>query len=485
MFRTDSLSMSRCYVDGLWVEAQDGRTIAVSNPASGETIGTVPKAGLEETRRAIAAAHQAFGAWRDRTSEDRSSLLRRWAALVVQRQEELAVLMTREQGKPLAESRAEIAYAASYIDWFAEEARRVYGDVIPSPWSDRQLLTLKEPIGVCAAITPWNFPSAMIARKAAPALAAGCTMVVKPATQTPLSALALARLSEMAGIPPGVLNVVTGSATEIGGELTGHPTVRKVSFTGSTEIGRLLAAQCAPTLKKLSLELGGNAPFIVFEDADLEAAVRGAMASKFRNTGQTCVCTNRFLVHEAVHDRFAAMLAAAMAELRPGDGTEPGVTQGPLIDRSALEKVEALVADAMRRGAKVRAGGRRHALGGTFYEPTLITDVSIGAEIAREEAFGPVASLFRFRTEAEAVTMANDTEYGLAAYFYTRDLGRAWRVSRQLEYGMVAVNSGILSTAVAPFGGVKQSGYGREGGRQGIDEYVQSKYVCMGVEQGT
>jgi succinate-semialdehyde dehydrogenase/glutarate-semialdehyde dehydrogenase len=397
-------------------------------------------------------------------------------------QEELATLMTLEQGKPLTESRGEIAYAASYIDWFAEEGRRVNGEVIPSPWNDKQLLAVKEPVGVCAAITPWNFPSAMITRKAAPALAAGCTIVVKPASQTPLSALALARLSELAGIPAGVFNVVTGSASAIGGELTGHPAVRKLSFTGSTEIGRTLAAQCAPTLKKLSLELGGNAPFIVFEDADLDAAVSGAIASKYRNTGQTCVCTNRILVQDAVYDAFAEKMAKAVRELQVGNGMKPGVTQGPLIDENALAKVEQLVADAQRKGGRIVTGGRRHALGGTFYEPTLIADAGADMDIAREEAFGPVAPMFRFLTEADAVRMANDTEYGLAAYFYSRDLSRAWRVSRQLEYGMVAINSGILSTAVAPFGGVKQSGYGREGSRHGIDEYMHLKYLCMGLE---
>ncbi len=477
-----SLTMSQCYVDGQWIAASDGLSIAVSNPATGEVVGRVPALGAEETRLAIEAAARALGPWRNRTADDRSSLLRRWSELVMANQEELATLMTLEQGKPLAESRGEIAYAASYIDWFAEEGRRVYGEVIPSPWTGKQLLAVKEPVGVCAAITPWNFPSAMITRKVAPALAAGCCIVVKPASQTPLSALALARLSELAGIPPGVFNVVTGSASAIGGELTSHPTVRKLSFTGSTDIGRKLAAQCAPTLKKLSLELGGNAPFIVFEDADLDAAVIGAIASKYRNTGQTCVCTNRILVHDAVYDAFAEKMAKAVRELRVGNGTDPGVTQGPLIDEKALFKVQELVADAQRKGGRIVTGGRRHALGGTFYEPTLIADASEDMDIASEEAFGPVAPMFRLRTEAEAVRMANDTEYGLAAYFYSRSLARAWRVSGQLEYGMVAINSGVLSTAVAPFGGVKQSGYGREGSRHGIDEYMHLKYLCMGLE---
>jgi len=478
----DSLSMSDCYIDGQWIAAPEGLTIAVTNPANGQLVGRVPALGREEARRAVDAAARAFAPWRDRPAEDRGKLLRRWAELMMAHQEELATLMTREQGKPLAESRGEIAYAASYVEWFAEEARRVDGEVIPSPWRGKQLLVVKEPVGVCAAITPWNFPSAMITRKAAPALAAGCTIVVKPASQTPLSALALARLAELAGIPPGVFNVITGSASAIGGELTSNPTVRKLSFTGSTEVGRTLAAQCAPTLKKLSLELGGNAPFIVFEDADLDAAVTGAIASKYRNAGQTCVCTNRILVQDTVYDAFVQKLSRAVSELRVGDGLETGVTQGPLIDESALAKIEQLIEDARNKGGRVVAGGRRHSLGGTFYEPTLVTEASEDMQIAREEAFGPVAPVFRFRDEADAVRMANDTEYGLAAYFFTRDLARAWRVSGQLEYGMVGINSGILSTAVAPFGGVKQSGYGREGSRHGIDEYVHLKYLCMGLE---
>jgi succinate-semialdehyde dehydrogenase/glutarate-semialdehyde dehydrogenase len=473
--------MSQCWLDGRWVDAADGGTIEVRNPASGERVGRVPKLGVDETRQAIAAAERALGSWRDRTADDRARLMRRWADLVMAQQEELALIMTLEQGKPLAEARAEIAYAASYIEWFAEEARRVYGDVIPSPWVDRQLIAVKEPVGVCAAVTPWNFPAAMITRKVAPALAAGCTIIVKPASQTPLSALALARLAEQVGIPAGVLQVITGSAAAIGGELTRSPVVRKLSFTGSTEVGRTLAAQCAPTLKKLSLELGGNAPFIVFDDADLDAAVQGVIASKYRNTGQTCVCTNRILVQDSVADAFAEKLAVAVKALKVGHGTEPGVVQGPLIDAAALEKVEELVADALAQGARLLTGGKRHALGGTFYEPTLLADVSPHAKLAQEEIFGPVAPLFRFTSEEEAVRMANDTEFGLAAYFYSRDLTRVWRVSRRLEYGMVGINSGVLSTAVAPFGGVKQSGYGREGSRHGIDEYVQLKYLCMGI----
>jgi succinate-semialdehyde dehydrogenase/glutarate-semialdehyde dehydrogenase len=479
---SSSLRKSACWLDGRWVGAADGQAIPVNNPATGELVGQVPRLGAAETRQAIAAAERALGPWRERTADDRARLLRCWADLVMAHQEELARIMTLEQGKPLAEARGEIAYAASYIEWFAEEARRVYGDVIPSPWTDRQLIAVKEPVGVCAAITPWNFPAAMITRKVAPALAAGCTIIVKPASQTPLSALALAGLAEQAGIPGGVFQVITGSADAIGAELTRSPVVRKLSFTGSTEVGRTLAAQCAPTLKKLSLELGGNAPFIVFDDADLDAAVQGVIASKYRNTGQTCVCTNRVLVQGSVYDAFADKLAAAVMVLKVGNGVEPDVVQGPLIDRAALDKVGELVADAVAKGARVLTGGQRHPKGGTFYEPTVLADVRPNAKLAREEIFGPVAPLFRFESEVEAVRMANDTEFGLAAYFYSRDLARVWRVARQLEYGMVGINSGALSTAVAPFGGVKQSGYGREGSRHGIDEYVQLKYLCMGTK---
>ena len=474
------LLRAQCYIGGQWLDADDAATIDVTNPADGRLLATVPRAGTAETRRAIRAAQAAFEVWREQTAEVRSRFLRRWFELLLAHQEDLAVIMTMEQGKPLAEARGEIAYAASYIEWFAEEGKRLYGDVVPSPWSDKRIVVLKEPVGVCAAITPWNFPSAMITRKVAPALAAGCTVIVKPASQTPLSALALAELAERAGIPPGVINVVTGSAAQIGGELTADPAVRKLSFTGSTEVGRTLAAQCAPTLKKLSMELGGNAPFIVFDDADIDAAVQGAIASKFRNTGQTCVCTNRFLVQSGVYDEFAEKLAAAVVELRVGQGLEPDVHQGPLIDHPALDKVEELVADALERGAGLVTGGRRHALGGTFYEPTVLRDVTPSMAIAREEIFGPVASLFRFETEAEAVALANDTEYGLAAYFYANDLRRVWHVAERMAYGMVGINTGILSTAVAPFGGVKQSGMGREGSRYGIEDYVHTKYLCMG-----
>jgi succinate-semialdehyde dehydrogenase/glutarate-semialdehyde dehydrogenase len=475
-----ALLKARCYIAGVWVDADDGRTIEVTNPANGAVLGTVPRAGAPETRRAIEAAQSAFEAWREQPAEVRASYLRRWYELILAHQDDLAIIMTMEQGKPLAEARGEIAYAASYIEWFAEEGKRVYGDVVPSPWIDRRILVLKEPVGVCAAITPWNFPSAMITRKVAPALAAGCAVVVKPASQTPLSALALAELASRAGIPAGVLNVVTGSAAAIGGELSANPLVRKLSFTGSTEVGRVLAAQCAPTLKKLSMELGGNAPFIVFEDADLDAAVQGAIASKYRNSGQTCVCANRFLVQAGVYDAFADKLAAAVAQLKVGDGWEPGVTQGPLIDSAALEKVDELVGDALSKGARLVEGGHRHALGGTFYEPTVLRDVVPDMKIAREEIFGPVAPLFRFATEAEAIAMANDTEYGLAAYFFANDLRRVWRVAEKIEYGMVAINSGMLSTAVAPFGGVKQSGMGREGSKYGIEDYVHTKYLCVG-----
>ena len=418
--------------------------------------------------------------WKQRTAEDRANLLKRWFELMVEHQEDLAILMTTEQGKPIAESRGEITYAASYIQWFAEEARRLYGEVIPSPWGDKRIIITREPVGVCAAITPWNFPSAMITRKVAPALAAGCTIIVKPATQTPLSALAMAELALRAGIPKGVFNVVTGDPRPIGGVLTSSPTVRKLTFTGSTEIGRLLAAQCAPTLKRMSLELGGNAPFIVFDDADLDAAVAGAIASKYRNTGQTCVCSNRFLVQEGVYEAFAEKLSKAVAALKVGNGLEVDITQGPLIDEAALNKVEELVTDAISKGAKVTLGGKRHVLGGTFYEPTILANVTKDMRLAKEEIFGPVSPLFKFKTEEEAIAMANDTEFGLAAYFYSKDVGRAFRVTEALEYGMVGVNSGIISTAVAPFGGVKQSGMGREGSLHGIDEYVDCKYMCLG-----
>jgi succinate-semialdehyde dehydrogenase / glutarate-semialdehyde dehydrogenase len=475
-----SLIRHQCYIDGAWVDADDKAAIEVRNPATGEALGSIPKMGAAETRRAIAAADAALPAWRAKTAAERSKVLRRWFELMMENQDDLAVLMTSEQGKPLAESKGEIAYAASFIEWFAEEGKRVYGDTIPTPAADKRILVLKQPIGVCAAITPWNFPAAMITRKAGPALAAGCTMVVKPATQTPYSALALAVLAERAGVPKGVFNVVTGTATAIGGEMTSNPTVRKLTFTGSTEIGIKLMEQSAATVKKVSMELGGNAPFIVFDDADLDQAVLGVMASKYRNTGQTCVCANRILVHDGVYEAFAQKLAAAVAGLKVGNGLEAGVTQGPLIDEKAAQKVEELIADATGKGARVVAGGKRHALGRTFFEPTLIADVTPAMRVAREEIFGPVAPLFRFKDEAEAIRMANDTEFGLASYFYSRDIGRIFRVAEALEYGMVGTNTGLMSNEVSPFGGVKSSGLGREGSKYGIEDYLEIKYVCLG-----
>jgi len=475
-----TLLRTQCLIDGAWLGADDGRTLEVTNPAIGAIVAAVPHAGAAETRRAIVAAERAMVGWKALTAEERGRVLRRWFDLMIANQEDLARIMTSEQGKPLAESRGEIAYAAAYVEWFAEEARRVYGDLVPSPWGDKRIIVTKEPVGVCAAITPWNFPAAMITRKVAPALAAGCTIVVKPASQTPLSALALGELALRAGVPAGAFSVVTGSATAIGGELTANPVVRKLTFTGSTEIGRLLAAQCAPTLKRLSLELGGNAPFIVFDDADLDAAVAGAIASKFRNTGQTCVCANRLLVQDGVYDLFAEKLGRAVAQLKVGDGMQAEVAQGPLIDAAALSKVEDLVADALGHGARCVTGGQRHALGGTFYQPTILADVTPAMKLASDEIFGPVAPLFRFKTEAEAIALANATEFGLASYFFSRDLARVWRVAGALEVGMVGINTGVISTAVAPFGGVKQSGMGREGSRHGIEGYIDTKYLCMG-----
>jgi len=480
---TDSYHLLRrdAYVDGAWIEADDGGRFAVTDPASGAMLAELPDMGAAETRRAIHAANAAWPAWRARTAKERAAVLRRWYELQLEHQEDLAQLMTAEQGKPLAEARGEVLYAASFVEWFAEEAKRVYGDIIPAHANDRRLVVIKQPIGVVAAITPWNFPLAMITRKCAPALAAGCPVVVKPAALTPLSALALAALAEEAGIPPGIFNVVTSKrASEVGGELTANPTVRKLSFTGSTEVGKLLMAQCAGTVKKVALELGGNAPFIVFDDADLDAAVAGAMASKYRNAGQTCVCANRLLIQDGVYEAFAAKLAAAVAELKVGPGTEEGVTQGPLINAAAVTKIEEHIADAVGHGARVACGGQRHALGGTFFEPTILTDVTPAMKVAREETFGPVAPLFRFHDEAEAIGMANATEFGLAAYFYSRDIGRCWRVAEALEYGMVGVNEGIISTELAPFGGIKESGLGREGSKYGLDEFVEVKYLCMG-----
>jgi len=475
-----SLLKQLCFVDGSWCAADGAGTIDVRNPASGVTLATVPNAGAAETRRAVAAASIALPAWRSRTAKDRSQVLMRWFDLVLENQADLATLMTAEQGKPLAESQGEINYAASFIEWFAEEAKRLYGDIIPGHQTDKRILVLRQPVGVVAAITPWNFPAAMITRKAAPALAAGCTMVLKPATQTPLSALALAELGRRAGIPPGVFNVLTGSAAAIGGEMTSNPAVRKLTFTGSTQIGKKLMAQCAGTMKKLSMELGGNAPFIVFDDADLDAAVAGAIASKYRNTGQTCVCANRLLVQAGVYDRFATKLKEAVGKLRVGDGLLGVTDQGPLIDAKAIAKVEEHIADAVANGAEVIFGGKKHALGGTFFQPTILIGVTQSMLMAREETFGPVAPLFKFETEAEAIALANDTEFGLAAYVYTRDLARSWRVSEAVECGIVGLNTGIISTEVAPFGGVKESGVGREGSKYGILDYTEIKYVCVG-----
>jgi len=481
--RDMKLFREACYVDGEWLPSR-GMTISVDNPATGEIIGRVPKLGAAETRRAVEAAHKAFPLWSAKTARERAGALRKWYELMIENRDDLARLMTIEQGKPLAESRGEVAYAAGFLEWFGEEAKRVYGDMIPQHQADKRIAVIKQPIGVVACITPWNFPLAMITRKAGPAIAVGCTVVLKPASQTPFCALALAELAERAGVPKGVFNVVTGSATEIGGELTSNPIVRKLSFTGSTEIGKILMAQCAGTVKKLSLELGGNAPFIVFDDADLDAAVDGAIASKYRNTGQTCVCTNRLLVQESIYDAFAAKLTEAVKTLTPGSGIDPGVTQGPLIDDAALEKVESHVRDALEKGAKILAGGKRHALGGRFYEPTVLTEVTPQMKVAREETFGPVAPLFRFRTEAESIALANDTEFGLAAYFYGRDIARVWRVAEALEYGIVGINTGLISTEVAPFGGVKESGLGREGSKYGIEEFVEIKYLCFGSITG-
>jgi succinate-semialdehyde dehydrogenase/glutarate-semialdehyde dehydrogenase len=469
-----------CYVDGQWVDRGAHGTIDVDNPATGEIIGTVPKLDRAQVRQAIDAAARAFPSWRRKTAKERAVVLRRWFELMIANQDDLAKLMTLEQGKPLVESRGEVAYAAAFLEWFGEEAKRVYGDTIPGHQADKRIVVTKEPVGVVACITPWNFPLAMITRKAGPAIASGCTVVLKPASQTPFSALALAELAVQAGVPPGVFNVVTGSATEIGAELTSNPIVRKLSFTGSTETGKLLMAQCATTVKKLSLELGGNAPFIVFDDADLDAAVEGAIQSKYRNTGQTCVCANRLLVQSAVYDAFAKKLAAAVGKLKPAPGLESGSTQGPLIDDKAVEKVESHIADATAKGAAVLVGGHRHPLGGRFFEPTILTGVTPQMMVAREETFGPVAPLFRFDTEADAIRLANDTEFGLAAYFYGRDIGRIWRVAEALEYGIVGINTGLISTEVAPFGGVKESGIGREGSKYGIEEYLEVKYLCIG-----
>jgi succinate-semialdehyde dehydrogenase/glutarate-semialdehyde dehydrogenase len=478
--KDSKLLRQKCYIDGEWRDAASGQTIDVVNPATQKKLGTVPRMGTAETRTAIAAANAAWPDWARRTAKERAGILKRWHDLMMANQEDLATLMTAEQGKPLAESKGEIAYAASFIEWFAEEGKRLYGDVIPGHQPDKRIVVLRQPIGVVAAITPWNFPSAMITRKVGPALAAGCAVVCKPATQTPYSALAMAELAERAGVPKGILNIITGSAEEIGGEMTSNPIVRKVTFTGSTAVGKRLMEQCAGSVKKVSLELGGNAPFIVFDDADLDAAVDGALASKYRNTGQTCVCANRLLVQDGVYESFAGKLVDAVALLKIGDGLKGATDQGPLIDMKAVAKVEEHIADALAKGAAVAAGGKRHALGGTFFQPTVLTNVKPEMMVAREETFGPVAPLFRFKSEQDAIRMANDTEFGLAAYFYTRDLARSWRVSEALEYGIVGVNTGIISTEVAPFGGMKESGIGREGSKYGILDYTELKYVCVG-----
>lgn len=476
-----TLFRQQAFINGEWRDALSSDVITVTNPANGEVLGSVPKMGAEETRDAIQAAHRALPAWRQLTAKERAAILRRWFDLMMANQDDLARLMTLEQGKPLAEAKGEIGYAASFIEWFAEEGKRIYGDTIPGHQADKRLIVIKQPIGVTAAITPWNFPAAMITRKAGPALAAGCTMVLKPASQTPFSALALAELARRAGIPDGVFNVVTGSASAVGNELTGNPLVRKLSFTGSTEIGRQLMAQCAQDIKKVSLELGGNAPFIVFDDADLDKAVEGAMASKFRNAGQTCVCANRLYVQDGVYERFAEKLQQAVEQLRLGDGLQAGVTTGPLIDEKAIAKVQEHIADAVGKGARVITGGKVDSLGGNFFQPTILVDVPDGAKVAKEETFGPLAPLFRFTDEEDVIRQANDTEFGLAAYFYARDLSRVFRVGEALEYGIVGINTGLISNEVSPFGGVKASGLGREGSKYGIEDYLEIKYMCIGL----
>ncbi|MEN8382595.1 NAD-dependent succinate-semialdehyde dehydrogenase [Acinetobacter radioresistens] len=479
--KNSGLFKQQVFIDGQWLEAEQNKNFAVINPATGETIAHVPSVSEQQVVKAVQAADQALQSWKQTTAKERSILLKKWYQLMIEHQEDLAIILSTEQGKPMTESRGEILYGASFIEWFAEEAKRTYGDVIPHDKQGRRLLVIRQPVGVVAAITPWNFPNAMITRKVGPALAAGCTVVIKPASETPLSALALAALAEEAGIPKGVINVVTGSAREIGGILTQHPLVRKVSFTGSTAIGKLLMQQCSSTMKKISMELGGNAPFIVFEDADLDKAVEGAIASKFRNSGQTCVCTNRILVQNSIYDTFVEKLAAAVAKLKVAPAFEPGAEQGPLINEKAVEKIQEHIDDATSKGAKVICGGQRHQLGQTFFEPTVLTDVTPDMQVAQDETFGPLAPVFRFTEEAEAIRMANDTEFGLASYIYTQNLSRAWRVSEALEYGMVGINEGLISTEVAPFGGIKESGCGREGSKYGIEDYQELKYLCMGI----
>ncbi|WP_104492151.1 NAD-dependent succinate-semialdehyde dehydrogenase [Acinetobacter indicus] len=476
-----SLLKQQSYIDGVWVDAEDQKSFAVTNPATGESIATVPSVSAAQVEQAVIAAETALKTWKLTTSKERSALLRKWFNLIVENQEDLAVILSTEQGKPLTESRGEILYGASFIEWFAEEAKRTYGDVIPHDKHGRRLVVIKQPVGVVAAITPWNFPNAMITRKVGPALAAGCTVIIKPASETPLSALALVALAEQAGIPKGVVNVVTGSSREIGGVLTTHPVVKKVSFTGSTQVGKVLMEQCSSTMKKLSMELGGNAPFIVFEDANLDKAVEGAIASKFRNSGQTCVCTNRILAHESIHDVFVEKLAAAVQQLKVASAFEAGAEQGPLINEKSVEKIQEHIADAIEKGAKVVVGGKRHALGQTFFEPTLLADVTPEMLVAKDETFAPLAPVFKFSTDEQAIQMANDTEFGLASYIYTESLSRAWKVGEALEYGMVGINEGLISTEVAPFGGIKESGSGREGSKYGIEDYLEIKYMCMGI----
>ncbi|MBX2869232.1 MAG: NADP-dependent succinate-semialdehyde dehydrogenase [Acidiferrobacterales bacterium] len=475
-----ALYRTQCYINGQWRDAKDGAQVDVTNPANGDVIASVPKMGAEETKEAIDAAKAAQVKWRNMLAKERAVILRRWFDLMMENQSDLATLMTLEQGKPMAESMGEIAYAASFLEWFAEEAKRVNGETIPQHQADKRLVVIKQPVGVCVAITPWNFPSAMITRKVGPALAAGCAVVVKPATQTPLSAFALCELAEQAGVPAGVISVITGASGAIGGEMTSHPDVRHLSFTGSTEVGRLLMKQCSDSIIKVALELGGNAPFIVFDDADIDAAVEGAIMSKYRNAGQTCVCSNRIYVHDAVYDEFSDKLSKAVGAMKVGDGQEDGVVQGPLIDMAAVEKVEDHIADAVEKGAEVKLGGHRHSLGSTFFEPTILTNVTSSMKVATEETFGPLAPLFRFTDEEDVIQQANATEFGLAAYFYSRDLARTWRVSEGLEYGMVGINTGIISNEIAPFGGIKQSGIGREGSQHGIEEYLEMKYLCVG-----
>ncbi len=476
----EKLLKSRAYIDGQWLDADSGETLAVKNPATGEVIANIARCGTNETRRAIDAADKAYRDWRETTAKTRAAHLQRWFQLMLDAQEDLAQLMTAEQGKPLAEARGEVAYGASYIEWFAEEAKRIYGDTIPGPAADKRVVVIKQPVGIVACITPWNFPNAMLARKIAPALAAGCTVVCKPANETPLSALAMAELADRAGIPAGVINVLGGVTQEIGAELTGNPKVRKLTFTGSTAVGKLLMQQCASTVKRTSMELGGNAPFIVFDDADLEAAVQGAMICKFRNAGQTCVCANRILVQEGIYEAFVSALQSAIDGLKLGNGADEGVTVGPLINETAANDVLEFVEDAVARGASVVAGGGRSELGQCFVQPTVLTDVDKDMRVFREEIFGPIAPIFKFRTEEEAIEIANDTEFGLACYFYSRDIGRAWRVAEQLDYGIVGINEGIISNEAAPFGGVKESGQGREGSKYGLDDYLEIKYLCMG-----